>query len=75
MTALPAKVGGEELGQDRVLLGLVTFMLLMLGLGVLAVAIAITAWPGRKPAHSTPVKAAAAELMPTVSIGASQRHR
>jgi len=48
MTARPAQLGEEEAGTERAMLGLVPFILLMLGLGVLAVTIAIAAWPGRQ---------------------------
>ena len=48
MTARPAALGEEEAAAERPMLGLIPFIVLMLGLGVLAVTIAIAAWPGRQ---------------------------
>lgn len=61
MTARPAQLGEEERGSDRMMLGLVPFLLLMFGLGVLAVTIAIAAWPGRQAAQPASKSAAQAE--------------
>lgn len=60
LTARPANLEAETRGQERVLLGLLPFLLLMLGLAVLSVAIAVAAWPGRQPlASAKPTPAAA----------------
>jgi len=58
LTARPSQPDIEP-GHGRPLLGIVPFALLMLGLAVLAVAIAITAWPGRSPVQAA--RAAATE--------------
>ena len=61
VTARPAQLGEEERGSDRMMLGLVPFLLLMFGLGVLAVTIAIAAWPGRQAVQPASKSAAQAE--------------
>ena len=59
LTARPSHLDAEDHGHGRPSLGIVPFALLMLGLAVLAVAIAITAWPGSRPVQAA--RAVAAE--------------
>jgi len=49
LMAPPAPIGGEQKTAHRPLLGLIPFLMVMFGLGILAIAIAIAiaAWPGR----------------------------
>ena len=63
-TALPTSPTGPR-EPERSLLGLVPFVLLMLGLGVLALAIAVAAWPGRQlvPAQGRSAAAPAVETV------------
>lgn len=51
---------GDPLDAPRPLLGILPFALLMLSLGVMAIAIFIAAWPGRRPVDP-PRPAAVAE--------------
>ena len=48
LTARPAQEEEAD-GLSRPLLGLIPFALLMFGLAVMAVAVAVAAWPGRRP--------------------------
>jgi hypothetical protein len=47
LAAHPARFGPDEQGRERALLGIIPFVLLMMGLGVLGLAVAYVAWPGR----------------------------
>ena len=52
-----ARGRGDPTDKPRLSLGIIPFMLLILGMGVLAVAIMVVAWPGRRgqyPARPTP---------------------
>jgi len=61
---------GDPIDSPRALLGVVPYALLMLGLGVLAIAIIVVAWPGNR----TPVqKPAATEITTTVEIGTAPK--
>jgi len=59
LTARPAQVDENAHGQGRPLLGIVPFALLMFGLAVMAIAIAVAAWPGRRATTASQPAAAA----------------
>ncbi|WP_114229081.1 MULTISPECIES: hypothetical protein [Sphingomonas] len=62
LTAFPAQHGSDDGRKaERMMLGLVPFVLLMLGLGIMSVAIAVAAWPGRHVAQAAPVRTVAAK--------------
>lgn len=71
VTARPLNLEAEAHGQGRPLLGLIPFVLLMIGLGVLAIAIAVAAWPGRQPA--APKEQAVRNVPGTAAPGWLQR--
>lgn len=75
LTAQPAKLGADERPRERPLLGLVPFLLLMVGMGVLAVAIAVAAWPGRHSLRAAPAAASATRLAPETAATVTLERR